>query len=197
MQRKTKTKIVIWSMAALFVAATVALVLCETVLGFHMSFPLVIPFMVIPVVVILIIFTKMSKIKKIIVYSMIAIFVIALAVLFPMMRVFDTGGDDGTNWGLFLTLYAIPFMVVPVIVTAVLVIISGILALDRSFKHLANRLTNINQKLQNCSPDKREKLTKEKQSVEQELARFWACEYCKVKNHNTSLRCHACGANAK
>jgi len=191
MQKKKRTRIVLWLMVVLFAVATVALIF--DIAYSTAYFPFVIPFIVIPVMVILVILTKMSKIKAIITYSMIAVFVIALTALPFILRVFD----ENIDWDLFLILFVIPFMIAPVIITAILLVISVILAADRQFKRLTNRLENINQKLKTCAPAAREKLTKEKQSVEQELAKFWSCEYCRAKNHNTTLRCHACGANLK
>jgi len=83
------------------------------------------------------------------------------------------------------------------ILTFVVIALIVFITIKADFKYINNRLQKINLKMQNCSTAERERLIRQKQMVESELQKFWSCEYCKAKNHSTSLRCHGCGANRK
>ena len=197
MLKKKKVLITLALMAGVFVVATILLIISLTQPESPIFFAFPIPFMIIPVVVSLVIITRMSKPFIITVSCMAAIFSIATAMLIVVLRWFHILYNGETNWTVFLFVYVIPFMIVPTIVGAIITVIAIVSGIGKSFNYLTNRLVNIDTKLKTCSSAEREKLTKQKQKVEQELAKFWGCEYCQVMNHQTTLRCHGCGANRK
>jgi len=104
----------------------------------------------------------------------------------------DSGGGSFSNGPPFFIF--IPFMIIPAII-----IISIIIAATRgSFGSLSTRLQDINSRIEGCTQtQERERLNREKQRIESELAKFTTCEYCGAKNSRESLKCHGCGANTK
>ena len=98
--------------------------------------------------------------------------------------------DDGPPSFIFI----LPFIITPIIF--VIVIIVGVTR--GSFSHLTNRLQHVNTRIASCSQtNELEKLKREKQHIENELAKFVICEYCGAKNVRTELKCHGCGAPIK
>jgi len=103
----------------------------------------------------------------------------------------DGGGmfDDGPPFFLFL-----PFIIVPIIIVVVLIATAA----KGGFNHLSARLQSVTSKIGTCTETaERERLLREKQRLEAELAKFTTCSYCGAKNLRESLKCHGCGARVE
>lgn len=57
--------------------------------------------------------------------------------------------------------------------------------------------SKIQTAMQSANNEELEQLKREKQQLENEIAKFSFCEYCGAKNHRNTLKCSNCSANLK